>query len=104
MPELEAVYQQYQDQGVVVLGVNVTEGAAEISQYAQSAGLTFPMVRDTSLSAARAYRVNSLPTTLFFDRQGQLHRWSDSEGRQLDRGVGARDRAFFSEHIEALLR
>lgn len=103
MPELEAIYQQYRDQGVVVLAVNVSEGASDIAAYIRSNGLTFPIVRDSKLTAARSFRVSSLPTTLFFDRQGQLYRWSEGDGRVLDRAVGARDGDFFAKHITALL-
>jgi thiol-disulfide isomerase/thioredoxin len=103
MPALEALHQQYKDRGVVVLAVNVSDTAADVSTYAKKYGLTFPMVRDSKLTGARAYRVGSIPTTVFFDRQGQVHRWSDDSGRMLDRAVGAHDQDFFNRRIQALL-
>lgn len=104
MPTLEALHKQYKDQGVVILAMNVSDTAADVSTYAKKYGLTFPIVRDSKLTGARAYRVESIPVTVFFDRQGRVHRWSDSSGRTLDRALGAHNQAFFDEHIQALLR
>jgi len=93
MPDLEAVYRQYRDQGVVVLAVNVTEDEAAIIDYARQLGLTFPMVRDTNQLASKAYKVQAFPTTVFIDRQGKV-RYTQ---------IGAMKKSFMEQQIEALL-
>ena len=70
MPELEQAYQENMDQGLVVLGVNQGEQQAVANDFIQRFGLTFPVVLDQELVASRNYRVNSLPTTFFIDRNG----------------------------------
>jgi thiol-disulfide isomerase/thioredoxin len=93
MPDLEAVYRQYRDQGVVVLAVNVTEDEAAILDYAKKSGLTFPMLRDTDQLASKAYKVQAFPTTVFMDRQGKV-RYTQ---------IGAMKKSFMVQQIEALL-
>lgn len=93
MPGLEAVYQQYRDQGVVVLAVNVSESSADITNYARKLGLTFPILRDSQQEAMRTYNVRVLPTTLFIDRQGQVRQ----------RKLGTMTKSFMMQQIESLL-
>ncbi len=70
MPELEQAYQEHQDNGLVVLGVNQGEQQAVADDFMQQFELTFPVVLDQELVASRNYKVNSLPTTFFIDRNG----------------------------------
>ncbi len=70
MPELEQAYQDNKDQGLVVLGVNQGEQQAIADAFMQRFALTFPVVLDQELVASRYYKVNSLPTTFFIDRNG----------------------------------
>ncbi len=100
MPTLEAVYQEYRDQGVVVLGVNVSEHREEIIAFAQKYGLTFPMLRDPQQQAIRAHNVRVLPTTFFLDRQGDVHCW---EEEQTCRKLGAMTEGFVKQQVETLV-
>ncbi|MBM4429407.1 MAG: TlpA family protein disulfide reductase [Chloroflexi bacterium] len=93
MPDLEAVYQEYGERGVVVVGVNVTESAAEILAYAQKLNLTFPLLRDAEAHGTKTYSIRALPTTLFLDREGQV------QYRQL--GLMKKDSVV--ERVESLL-
>ena len=94
MPDLEAVYQQYRDHGVVVVGVNVTESSADILAFAQKLNLTFPLLRDAEAEGATAYSIRALPTTLFIDREGQV------QHRQL----GSMKKDFIVAKVESLLQ
>lgn len=93
MPDLETVYQQYRDQGVVVLAVNVSESSADIIAFARRQGLTFPILRDSQQEAMRAYKVRVLPTTVFIDRQGQVRH----------RQLGTMTESFLRQQVESLL-
>ncbi len=72
MPELESAYQQYRDQGLVVLGVNAQESEERVRQYVSQLGITFPILLDTNGSVSHAYRIQGLPTTFFIDADGVI--------------------------------
>lgn len=79
MPALEQVYRKYQDQGLVVLGINQGEAGERVTQYLRNNNLSFPSVLDTETSIARQYRVTGYPTTWLVDADGTL--------RQVRRGA-----------------
>jgi peroxiredoxin len=93
MPALQASYQRYQAQGLAVLGVNVREGEAEVTAYASSVGLAFPLLLDADGQTADLYQVNGIPTTLFIDAQGVVR----------ERRVGPVSEADFDALVEPLL-
>lgn len=74
MPALERVHQAYQEQGVVILGVNSTvqDDPQRALDFALEQGLTFPILFDTQGEASRLYQVRALPTTYFIDAQGVI--------------------------------
>jgi len=94
MPDLNAVYRQYRDKGLVVLAVNVSEDSAAIKSYAQQQGLVLPMLRDAGNAVGRALSIDALPTTFFIDREGQLRH----------KTIGAMRREYMVEQVEALLK
>jgi peroxiredoxin len=72
MPSLEAIHQEFQDQGVAVIGVNVTENSTAILDFAQEQQLSFPLFRDPQQTFMKSQNVRVLPTTLFIDRDGHI--------------------------------
>ena len=74
MPALQRVYQDYQDRGVVILGLNSTvQDTREAAlAFATEQGLTFPILLDEDGEATRLYQVRALPTTFFIDAQGMI--------------------------------
>jgi cytochrome c biogenesis protein CcmG/thiol:disulfide interchange protein DsbE len=74
MPALKRVYRDYQDQGVVILGLNSTsQDTREAAlSFAAEQGLTFPILLDEGGEATRLYQVRALPTTFFIDAQGTI--------------------------------
>ena len=94
MPAIQQVYEEYKDQGFTVLAVNSQEQEARVTAFAESLGLTFPILIDRDGSVFGAYQVAALPTTFFIDRAGVI------------RGVttgGFLSRAFFESEIAPLL-
>lgn len=75
-PDLESTYRKFQDRGVVVLFVSISEDAATARDYGDRVGLTFPMVADPGTRIASAYRVLGIPAHYFIDRSGVLHSMS----------------------------
>ena len=76
MPALENIYREYQNMGLVILAVNVTDqdDQQNAQNFYNSLGLTFPALFDDSGEVSRIYQINALPTTFFIDRNGSIAR------------------------------
>ncbi len=74
MPAIQAMYSAYHEQGLVVLGLNMTsqDDLGNAQAFAQQAGVTFPVLLDRDGSVARRYEMRALPTTVFIDRKGVI--------------------------------
>ena len=72
MPAIEKVYNEYKEEGLVVLAVNMTyqDTASAVMPFAQEHGLTFPILLDESAIVGRAYQLRSLPSSFFITREG----------------------------------
>ncbi len=78
-PALQAAYEELQDQGFVVVGVNLTDselsqGTSEedIATFVESYHVTYPVALDRENTAVEAFRVNPLPTSFFIDTEGTI--------------------------------
>jgi peroxiredoxin len=71
MPALQALHERYGSE-FVLLGINAStqDSLPKAYQLIAELNLTFPILLDSSGTAVSAYRVFSLPTTFFIDRQG----------------------------------
>ncbi|MCL4507319.1 MAG: TlpA family protein disulfide reductase [Chloroflexi bacterium] len=90
-PELQKVYVEYADRGLVVLGVNITpqDTLAAAQAYVNEFKLTFPIPMDEKGDAMAAYHVPGLPTSFFIDPNGVIR----------DFVVGQMDRATMLEGL-----
>jgi len=76
MPALQAISQDYADQGLVVLGVNTiySDSRADALQFINELGLTFPIVFDeTGEVTEKSYGVFGLPVTFWINSDGTIH-------------------------------
>jgi cytochrome c biogenesis protein CcmG/thiol:disulfide interchange protein DsbE len=71
-PVLEAAWQQYRDQGLVVLGIDREDTPADARAFIEQFGLTYPNVRDAEDTLETPYGLTGFPETFFIDRQGRL--------------------------------
>lgn len=75
MPDFDKVCQELGGE-VQFLMVNLTDGTQETvetaSAFIQSTGYTFPVYYDTSMDAATQYGIQSIPTTYFIDKHGNV--------------------------------
>ncbi len=71
-PALVRAYKKYQEQGLVILGVNFQDDNSDegVRTFMRNSLVNFPIVRDTGERVGRMYRVNGLPTSIFVDRKG----------------------------------
>ena len=75
MPALERVYQQYQEQGLVVLGINqlYIDNLQAAQDFVTELQLTFPnAVDETGKVSERDYSVLGLPTSVFITADGEI--------------------------------
>ena len=74
MPELEQIYQEFGQRGVVILAVNFGESSVTISGFLdrQSVPLTFQILTDARGEASRASGVLAVPTTRLYNAGGEL--------------------------------
>lgn len=70
-PDLEAAYQRYRDQGLVLLAV-FQEDVSSATDYATRVGLTFTLGVDPDTRIASSYDVLGIPTHVFIGRDGRV--------------------------------
>jgi len=71
MPELERAMEKYKDdKDVVFLAINTDDDRNYVEPYVKGQKIKLPIVYANYLDAE--YRVTSIPTTIVFDRQGQV--------------------------------
>lgn len=75
MQSIEEVYQEYKDQGFIVLAINMTrqDDPSAIPPFAEKLGLTFPILLDETGEVERAYQLHSLPSSFFIRRDGIIN-------------------------------
>jgi thiol-disulfide isomerase/thioredoxin len=69
MPNLERVWKELRDRGVVVLGVDVLDDEKDAAAFLRALKITYPNVFDPEQTRMRLYRVAALPTTILIDRE-----------------------------------
>ncbi len=72
IPELQEAYETYQDEELVVLGINVEEPREIVEPFVQSMGMTYPVLLDENGQVMEMYRALGLPMSLIVDRQGVI--------------------------------
>ncbi|HEY5436180.1 MAG TPA: TlpA disulfide reductase family protein [Candidatus Limnocylindrales bacterium] len=89
--DVEATYEANKDKGLNVLAVFIQEPAADVSGYAQRAGLTFPIAVDEQAAIADAYRTMGIPTHFFIGPDGKIReiRIGALSRDEMDRAVAA---------------
>lgn len=75
MPAIEKVYNEYKEEGFVVLAVNMTyqDTYSNITPFIDEYNLTFPILLDEINSVGSAYQLRSLPSSFFIDREGIIN-------------------------------
>ena len=76
-PDLAALNEEFADQGVVFIGVNVRDTAETALAFDRRFGITFPSVMDAqsgsvSLAFSGVVSPQAVPTTIVIDREGRV--------------------------------
>jgi len=72
MPTIQSRFEEYQDEGFIVLAVNFDEQREDVQSFRDEFGLTFQMLLDPGAEVQRLYRTRSYPTSFFVDRNGVI--------------------------------
>lgn len=74
MPAIQKLYDEYKDQGFVVLALNMTyqDNPSAILPFTQEHNLTFPILLEETGEVASKYELRSLPSSFFIDRNGLI--------------------------------
>ena len=70
MPKMDRFSRSYRERGLAVLAVNMGNPKARVAQFARDLKISYPVLLDPVLIAAKKYGVSTVPTTFFIDRNG----------------------------------
>jgi len=71
MPDLESLYQQFKDQGLVILAIS-DEEAAKVKPFIAQQKVTYPILLDPGRTVNELFQIEGIPKTFVYDRNGKL--------------------------------
>jgi len=71
MPDLEALYKQFKDQGFLVLAIS-DEEVGKVQPYIDKYQYTYPILLDPGRKVHQAFNIEGIPKSFVYDRGGKL--------------------------------
>jgi peroxiredoxin len=71
MPDLDSLYKQFKDQGLVILAVS-DEGADKVKPFITQQKVTYPILLDPGRKVNELFEIEGIPKTFVYDRSGKL--------------------------------
>jgi peroxiredoxin len=71
MPDLETLYQQFKNQGLVILAIS-DEDAGKIKPFIAERRVTYPILLDPGRKVNELFQIEGIPKTFVYDRNGKL--------------------------------
>jgi peroxiredoxin len=71
MPDLETLYQQFKDQGLVILAIS-DEDAGKVKPFVAQQKVTYPILLDPGRKVNELFQIEGIPKTFVYDRNGKL--------------------------------
>jgi peroxiredoxin len=71
MPDLETLYQQFKDQGLVILAIS-DEDAGKVKPFIAQQKVTYPILLDPGRKVNELFQIEGIPKTFVYDRNGKL--------------------------------
>jgi len=71
IPDLVTLQQGWSDRAQII-GVDLQETPADVTNYANVMGMNYPLPIDFNGTVASTYKIKGLPTTFFLDAQGVI--------------------------------
>jgi cytochrome c biogenesis protein CcmG/thiol:disulfide interchange protein DsbE len=102
-PILEAVWEEYRAQNLMVVGVDYVDTEPEAKAYMQEFKITYPNGPDVGTRVSQAYHITGVPETYFITRDGKLLSGQDADGRAYGNWIGPISQAALQARVEKLL-
>jgi len=71
MPDLDALYRNFKDRGLIVLAIS-DEEAAKVRPYIQEHNVSYPILLDPGRKVNETFQVEGIPKSFVYDRNGKL--------------------------------
>lgn len=72
MPALQRAWEAIEEQGIVILAINVGEDAKTVREFLAEVPVDFPLPLDTDSTVTQSWPLKGLPTTFVVDPEGRL--------------------------------
>jgi peroxiredoxin len=72
MPDLEALYNLYKDQGFVILAISEDEETPKVAPFIAEHKITYPILLDPGAKVNNVFAVEGIPKSFVYDREGKL--------------------------------
>ena len=71
MPDLETLYKQFKDQGLVILAIS-DEDEGKVKPFIAEQKVTYPILLDPGRKVNELFEIEGIPKTFVYDRSGKL--------------------------------
>ena len=71
MPDLETLYKQFKDQGLVILAISDEDGS-KVRPFVAEQKVTYPILLDPGRKVNELFQIEGIPKTFVYDRGGKL--------------------------------
>lgn len=72
MPDLEALYNRYKDQGFVILALSEDEETQKVAPYIAEHKISYPILLDPGQKVNNLFQVEGIPKSFVYNRDGKL--------------------------------
>ncbi|UCD18133.1 MAG: TlpA family protein disulfide reductase [Candidatus Zixiibacteriota bacterium] len=93
LPDLKRIYDEYQSQGLEIIGLAVNDTPDKVRNFSQKMGLNWVMLM-ANYEAAKSFRIGTgVPVSIFIDRNGN----------EIGRFTGARTYDAFKRYVDQMI-
>jgi peroxiredoxin len=71
MPDLETLYQEFKDQGLLILAIS-DEDISKVKPFIAEHNTTYPILLDPGSKVHKSFVVEGIPKSFLYDREGKL--------------------------------
>jgi peroxiredoxin len=71
IPDLEALYDEFNERGLVILGV-ADDDPAKLKKFVVDRGIRYPILPDVGRRVNTTFHIDGIPASLVYDRNGKL--------------------------------
>ena len=72
MPDLEALYKRFQDQGFVILAISEDEETDKVKPFITERKISYPILLDPGQKVNSMFQVDGIPKSFVYNREGKL--------------------------------